>query len=176
MAVSKDQSSTRVNINIEFPEGLRDFEKRFNLKIPSLMRRIANEGKSFWKTLAGQKLKSSRLAYVRGIDIEKTDANTMQLKLEGFIPYSVEVGRDAFDMKPGFLKNGKYKVVPLNVNRYINMQKPTVFRTVSITSPAASWQHPGWKGMKLADEVVRELQENIVPRNLEKLFKEMQTI
>lgn len=175
MTVSKEQNASQVNINVEFPEGLRDFEKRFNLKIPSMMRRVANEGKSFWKTLAGQKLKSSRMAYVKGIDIEKTDNNTMQLSLSGYVAYHVEVGRDAFDMKPGFLKNGRYKVVPLNVNRYINMQKPTVFRTVSVNSPAASWQHPGWKGMKLADEVVRELQDTIVPRNIEKMFKEMQT-
>lgn len=165
--------NNQVAINVEFPEELRDFEKRIKRKLPGTMRRIALEGKSFWKTLAGQKLKSSRNAYQKGLDFEIVDDLSFYLTLEGYIPYSVEMGRNGFDMKPGLLKNAKSRVIPLNVNRYINMTKPTVFRTVSVTSRPDSWMHPGWKGKKLSDEVVKELDTAIIPKHLNKLFQEL---
>lgn len=188
----------QVHLNVEVPDSLRDLEKRIKRKLPGTIRRIALEGKSFWKTLAGQKLKSSRNAYQKGIDFEIVDDLSFYLTLEGYLPYSVESGRNGFDMKPGFLKGAsthmgrrgprsrsqkaesagkaalptsQYRIIPLNVNRYINMTKPTVFRTVSANS--TGWQHPGWKGMQLADEVVKELDTIIIPKHLNKLFQEL---
>lgn len=173
-SVFSDERANQIVIQIEFPESLLDMDKRIKKKIPGMLRRIAMEGKSFWKTLAGQKLKSSRQVYTKGLDFQVVDDLSFYIKLEGYLPYSVEYGRGAFDMKPGLLKGGKYRIVPLNVNRYINMQKPTVFRTVSVNSPPDSWLHPGWKGMKLSEEVIRELDKTIIPKNVEKLFKDME--
>lgn len=175
MTVFADPRANQVVLNIEFPEALLDMDRRLKKKIPGMMRRIAMEGKTFWKTLAGQKLKSSRNVYVKAIDLQLVDDASFYLKLEGFLPYVVDQGGSAYDMKPGLLKGNKYRVIPLNPRRYINMTKPTAFATVSVNSKPDSWMHPGFKGKKLSDEVSNELDRTIIPKNVEKLFKDMQT-
>lgn len=191
--------SNQIAISVEFPTSLLDMDKNFKKKLPGTMRRIAMEGKSFWKAEAGRKLKSSRLAYQKAIDMKVVDDLSFYLTLSGFLAFSVESGRGAFDMKPGFLKTsskvrrsgftrmkhdktqtgtqnipmGNYRVIPLNTNHYINMTSPRMFRTVSNNSPADSWMHPGWKGIKLAEEVIKELDEQIIPKHMDKLIKEL---
>lgn len=114
------------------------------------------------------------------------------------LPYSIDQGNSAFDMKPGLLKNAlpwpgkkrkfpravaatlapksaitRYKVIPLNVNRYVNMQKPTVFRTVTDQSPSGSWRHPGWQGMKISDTVIDELDKVIIPKHIKAMLGDL---
>jgi hypothetical protein len=166
-------------------------------RLPGALRRIANEAKSFWKSEAGRKLRSSRKAYQDAIDFKIVDELTVYFTLEGFLPYSIEVGNKGFDMKPGFLKNAipgstkrkfpravaanlrdkspitRYRIIPLNPNHYVNMQKPKVFRTVHDQSPGDSWQHPGWQqGVNIASSVVDELHKNIIPKHIKPLLKE----
>jgi len=189
--------NVQVVIDIRFPDALLEYEKRIRKKIPSMVRRIATEGKSFWKSEAGRRLKSSRLAYQKAIDFRVVDDLSFYLVLEGFLPYSVEYGRKGFDMKPGLLKNAKpwppkrkfpralaatlapksitkYRIIPLNVNHYINMQKPKVFRTVHDASPQNSWIHPGWKGVNISETVIEELDKTIIPKHVKKLLGDLE--
>lgn len=188
----------QVNFDVTFPETLLDYDKKLKKKLPGMMRRIATEGKSFWKSEAGRKLKSSRKPYQDAISMTVVDDLSFYLSLEGFLAYSIDSGGQGFDMKPGLLKNAmpwppkkrrfpravaanlkdkstitRYKIVPLNVNHYVNMQKPKVFRTVHDQSPANSWIHPGWKGMKISEAVVEELTNVIIPKHVSKLLGEL---
>jgi hypothetical protein len=185
-------ANLQVTFDIKFSDNLKELDKKIRKKLPGTMRRIAMEGKSFWKAEAARKLRSSRNAYMDGINMQVVDETSFYLYLEGYIPYSVEVGNTAFDMKPGFLKNAlkvkrkipravaaglpntskatMYKVIPLNEKRYIN-GKPTKFVTVTDASPAGSFLHPGFKGMHIADEVMRQLTTVIVPRHMKKLLE-----
>lgn len=193
-AIPLPPMANSVGIYVELPDSLLNFEKNIRRKLPGTLRRIAMEGKSFWKSEAGRRLKSSRNAYQKGIDFKIADDTSAYLVLEGFLPVSIENGRKGFDMKPGFLSKPskkrkipkaiaaslpkkpaamRHRIIPLNVNKYINMQKPTVFRTVTDLSPADSWLHPGFKGRKIVDEVVKQLNEDIIPRHMKKMLGEV---
>jgi len=193
-AIPVPSTGISVAVYIEIPEPLLNLPKRVQRKWPSTMRRIGIEGRSFWRSEAGRRLKSSRLAYQKALNFHIVDNNAAYITLSGFLAVSVENGRKGFDMKPGFLakpggkrkfpralaaslpKRGaatRYRIIPLNVNRYINMKKPKVFRTVTDKSPAGSWWHPGFNGIRIVDTVIQELNDNIIPRNVEKLFREL---
>lgn len=191
------QHQSQVAIDVTFPEALLDYDKKLKKKLPGTMRRIAMEGKSFWKTEAGRKLKSGRKPYQAGIDFKVVDELSFYLTLTGFLAVSIDQGGSSFDMKPGFMKNAlpwppkrrripkdwipknppgainRYRIIPLNPNHYVNMQKPRMFRTVHDQSPAASWKHPGWKGMKISESVVKELDTKIIPNHMTKLLGEL---
>lgn len=186
----------QISVKVTFPQSLLELDKRIKQKLPGTMRRIALEGKSFWKSEAGRKLKSSRRAYQDAIDM-KVNQLDIELTLTGFLAYSVDQGNKAYDMKPGLLKNAlpwppkrlkiprdkaseltgrtgisRYKVIPLNPNHYVNMQKPRVFRMV--TDKSSGWKHKGWQTpTKISDSVVEELDKNIIPRHIETLLNEL---
>lgn len=109
---------------------------------------------------------------------------------------AVEMGGKAFDMKPGFLASphtnkkkipravadilskwkwarpqNKWLVIPLNVDRQVVFSSPRVFRTVHDNLPSEAYKHPGWKGVRIADSVVKEILENILPSELEDITK-----
>jgi hypothetical protein len=186
-----------VAISVEFPDKLLDAPKELTRKLPGAMRRIAMEGKSFWKAEAGRKLKSSRTKYQEAINFQVIDDLSFYLSLEGSFAYGIEVGRPPFDMKPGLMKNAlpwppkkrkfpsdirhllrdkspitRYKIIPLNVNRYVNMTKPKVFRTIHDQTEASAWQHPGNTGVNLAQTVVDELVTRVIPTHMSKLLQE----
>ncbi len=104
---------------------------------------------------------------------------------------AIELGGPKFDMKPGFLnspkaKTGKRKFPKAVADAFVDRKGPSKymivplvqrdgtvasagnvkFRTVSTHSPDSgkgSWWHPGWKGVNLREEVLRELNERIIP-------------
>ncbi|NBU69841.1 MAG: hypothetical protein EBS53_00025 [Bacteroidetes bacterium] len=194
-------------ITVELPLKLLDAPKNLRKKLPATLRRIAMEGKSFWKAEAGRRLKSSRQKYQEAISVQLVDDMSFFLALTGPFAYGIEEGRPAFDMKPGLMRNAlpwppkkrkfpraiaatlrpkspitQYRIVPLNVHGYVNLTKPRVFRTIhdqttiALSGPNAgkpAWQHPGNVGIKLADEVVRELTDNIIPKHMSKLLTEV---
>ena len=178
-AVLTAPQNVQINIDVSFPEALLDFDKRLKKKLPGTMRRIALEGKSFWKSEAGRKLRASRKAYQDAIDMQVVDELSFYLTLEGFLAYSVDYGGKSFDMKPGLLRNatkispkvGRYRVIPLNPKHLVNMQRPKVFATV--TERSSGWVHPGWKGMKISEAVVEELDKRIIPQHIDKLLGEL---
>lgn len=191
-------SQLRVTIKVTLPEQLLRAPKAFERKLPSAVRKIAMEGKSFWKAEAGRKLRASRNAYQQGINFTMVDTLSFELTLTDPLGVAVETGAPGFDMKPGLLKNAlpwpptgqkrkipravaanikgpitRYRVIPLNTNHYVNMTKPRMFRTVHDRSPKRTWKHPGWrKGKNLAAAVIKELDTQIIPKRIAELLKE----
>lgn len=96
-----------IMIKIVLPSTLLNFGKKLEKKLPGCLRRIAMEGKSFWKAEAGRKLKSTRNDYVKSIDFEMIDNLSFYLILDNPRAVEAEEGYAAFDMKPGLLKNAK---------------------------------------------------------------------
>lgn len=109
---------------------------------------------------------------------------------------AVELGGPKFDMKPGFLNSPKartgsrkfprelrdklkrnmapvkYMIIPIVQDKSVVASGTNVkFRTVTSNSPSSAWWHKGWKGVKLADDVARELNERIVPEALGPLLE-----
>lgn len=204
-SVATAASFPGVKITVTFPPELLDLEKRMHKRMPGTLRKIAIEGKSFWKSEAGRKLKTSRKAYQDAIDFEIDSGGlTFWLVLDGKLAYSVEEGQQGFDMKPGFLANAtppvgkrkfpravaetfgpkasKYRVIPLNIRRQINMTRPAMFRTVTDGNQIAkcgpnkgrpAWQHPGIRGRKISKSVIKELTTKIMPRHMKELLKSL---
>lgn len=187
-----------ININIVLPVGINTLKSKVTRKLPGLIRRIALEGKSFWKSLAGARLKSSREKYQRSIKFDVTSNLTATLALTDRFALAIEFGSPGFDMRPGFMAGAKpwagkkkkfpasirsllrakspitmYRIIPLNTSRYINMSKPTKFRTIHDQTGNDKWQHPGIKNpANLIDEVMDELANNIIPRQVDQFMKD----
>ena len=189
------RSSSTIAIQVELSDSLLNYEKRVTKKLPGVIRRIALESKSFWKSEAGRKLKSSRNVYVKAINFQVVDALSFYLTLSDPLAVAVESGGKSFDLKPGYLRNRpkkkrkfpralaaelpnkslatQYRIIPLNVSRFVNMQKPKVFRTVTNLSKASSWMHPGWTGVNITASVVAEMNNVIIPKHVKKFLSEI---
>ena len=166
-----------LNMNIDIKtEDLVDLElfptKKLKAKLQSALNRIGRDGKNFWKSEAGRRLKSSRLAYQNSIEWSADIHDRVSIGLtsgtdrENKLANAVETGFAKFDMKPGLLAGRDYRVIPLNVNRNIVFRNPKVFRVVSTKSPSNSWIHPGFDGVDIADTVVDQLNEVIIPKRI----------
>jgi len=197
---------SNVNIDIVFPTVLLTLPKRITRKLPGLIRRITVEGKNFWKSEAGRKLKSSRTRYQAAIDFDISSSTSATLSLTDSFALDIEFGSPGFDMKPGFMRGAKpfhgkkkfpasirallkakspismYRIIPINVGRYINTTKPKMFRMVhdqsgtAQTGPNAgktAWQHPGIKKpANIIDTVMDELATNIIPKQVDQFIKD----
>lgn len=197
----------KLSIEVNFPQSLLQAPKKLTKKLPGTIRRIAMEGKSFWKAEAGRKLRSSRKKYQDAISFTMTSNLSFDLTLNDPFAYRLEAGSAGFNMKPALLKNAlpwppkkrkfprhvvpflaqkssitQYKIIPLNIGRNITLTKPKAYRTVHDQSTVAmsgpnvgntAWQHPGFKGINLADAVVDELVNNIIPKHMDRLLNEV---
>ncbi|NJL53725.1 hypothetical protein HC928_00370 [bacterium] len=77
------QPPTTLAISVEMPDELLNLEKKLQKKLPGTLRRIAMEGRSFWKSEAGRRLKSSRNAYMNAIGFQVVDELSFYITLEG---------------------------------------------------------------------------------------------
>ncbi len=102
---------------------------------------------------------------------------------------AVELGGPSFDMKPGFLNSkfvnkkkiphaiaanlkrwkwkpplSKWLVIPIHAApRQVVFSGTKIFRTVHDNLPQSAYQHPGWKGVKIHQDVIKELNNTIIP-------------
>ncbi len=136
-----------------------------------------HKAKSFWKTEAGLRLDSTRANYQKSIHIrgntiylqhDNPTINKVLMRLENGTPTQI-------DLKPNLLKNQLYRVIPLNRD---NPAKPLTFRTVSVNSPSKSWMWPKspsgkmGAGVKIHEDVLRELETYIIYDELTEVLKE----
>ena len=105
-----------------------------------VLHRIAWEAEDFWKTIAGQRLKTSRKAY------------------------ALEVGTPAYTMN---VKRGQ--IVPMNMNRQIIFTSPEVWRT----GTGEPWNHPGFPGFNMRDDVVDYIRNELAPKYIEEALGEL---
>jgi hypothetical protein len=132
----------------------------FDNAMSAAMRDMANEARDFWVSEAGRRLKSTRSEYQQAISVGDVGDLSFSVKLSGGpLPYALEVGAQPYLMN---IKRGQ--IVPLNVDRQQVFSNPKVFRTGS----GDPWQHPGFPGMNIAAAVQEEIENNIVPKHINK--------
>jgi len=153
------------------------------------MYELAMSVRSYWKTLAGQKLRASRNLYVRSIVAEQgASALSWDVFLNDVTAQRIETGKDKFDMKTGLLKNprmtkdGKpYKFVPLNVNRVVDFNpRSSTTKWVTLTPDSAGWMwgdyrtHPAGPnkvGVKLSKDVIAYTNTVLIPERVKALIE-----
>lgn len=110
--VHSNQIKVQLTIAVKVPEKLKNLSASTQALIPKVMKDIADEGLDYWRTTAGQKLRSSRTTYQNALSMKITGDGSFKLTLRGKLPYVIETGGKKFDMKPGFLKNAKPAPMP----------------------------------------------------------------
>jgi len=143
-------------VGVNIPDSLFNVSE-FDDAMDLVLLQIAWEATDFWRTLAGQRLKTTRQQYQDAIKISgSTTRGNISIALDGgFLPYALERGT------PGYSMNvGRGQIVPLNVNRQIIFTSPQVWRT----GTGEPWMHPGFPGFNMLDDVIEEIQNVIAPK------------
>lgn len=145
-----------IELKVNIPDTLFDIPA-FEDAMDRVLHRIAWEAEDFWKTIAGQRLKTTRKVYQDAIKSTGTATQgTMSLELDGgFLPYALEVGTPAYPMA---VRRGQ--IVPMNVNRQIIFTSPEVWRT----GTGEPWKHPGFPGFNMRDDVVDYIRNELAPK------------
>jgi hypothetical protein len=153
-----------IRLEVEYDEPLFNVNA-FHESWSASIGKMAEATKDFWTTIAGQRLKSSRLEYQESIKLEGTKSDSFTVALDGgFLPWALEVGTGTYPMA---LEKGK--IAPLNVNREIIFTSPQVW----VTGTGEPWNHPGFPGFNMRNDVVEELTNTIVPKHIEEAFSKV---
>lgn len=144
---------------------------------------IAIEARNLWETIAGQNLNKSRQRYIKAITF-KQNSDSVSIGLDPTDPFPtlLEMGKEAFSLKPGFLKNAMkvdkagrpMRVIPLGTEGTQVMR----FRTVveGKHQPPNNWEHSGLKAKKFHEEVIDELSDRIIPKHIGMVIDEVNRI
>jgi len=157
-----DFDSLSLDINVVIPPDFLS-TSQFESALPAAIKNMANDARDFWLTLAGQNLKSSRIAYQQAIRVDVVEDSSFSLLLDGPLAFSVEKGSEPYPMHIG------YKVAPLNVDREVYFTNPKVF----VRGKGKPWMHPGLPGVNFAKHVVEELHTVIIPRHIQKIVEDL---
>lgn len=130
----------------------------FEESVGEFVEELAEEVERSWRMHAANDstLRSTKQKYLDAIEVN-TDGGNINLSLTDPMAASLELGASGFDLKPGFLQNRQYRVIPLveagtnNVNR---------FRTV--TPNSRGWKHPGLHPRKIVDKVRADAGDHLV--------------
>ena len=156
-----------MKVNVE-TDGLEDFlnAEVLDENLYQAVRGMAEETKDFWYTIAGKRLKSTRAKYQESIKLEGYTSETFDVVLDGgFLPWALEVGTDPYPMN---VPQGK--IAPLNIDRQIVFTSPSVWRSGGGIKP---WEHPGFPGFNMRDDVVEELLDAILPKYLDEILSKL---
>lgn len=150
-----------VDIRITVPKEFMDVEA-FTKHMANSMPAIAREGRDYWRTLAGQRLKSSRNAYQKAVKVFDKTKTGISFGLEGVSwLMALETGSGPYELHP----NTPYgTVIPLNVNGLIYPERS---KNVKFVTKTRTWLHPGFEGMNMRDDVIKELTTEIIPKYIE---------
>ena len=154
-----------ISIKVHVPDQLFNTQA-FEGKMERVLHQIAWEAEDYWRTIAGQRLKSSRDEYQKAIRNAGTaTARSISIVLEGgFLPFALEEGTPEYAMN---VKRGQ--IVPMNMNRQIIFTSPREWRT----GTGDPWHHPRFPGFHMADDVIEEIQERIAPKYISEALDEL---
>jgi len=138
----------------------------FDDAMDMVLHKIAWEAEDFWRTLAGQRLKTTREQYQNAIKTTgASSVGTISIVLDGgFLPWAVEQGTGSYTMN---VKRGQ--IVPMNMNRQIIFTSPSSW----VTGTGEAWKHPGFPGMNMVDDVIEEIQNVIAPKYIGEALDEL---
>jgi hypothetical protein len=145
-----------IDVKIHVPDQLFDIEALEDA-LDRVLHNIAWEAEDFWKTIAGQRLKTTRKEYQDAIRTTGTATQgTISIVLEGgFLPHALELGTPGYPMH---VRRGQ--IVPLNVNRQIIFTSPEVWAT----GTGQPWMHPGFPGFNMRNDVVDHIRDVLAPK------------
>jgi len=155
-----------LSFNVILPEGLVN-SARFDQLMEQYAPSIAGEARDFWVSAAGRRLSSSRQRYQDAIQLEDADGSGFSISLNDPLAVSVELGEEAFDMKPGLMG----RVVPMNLGKVpFPSREDVTFRKVT---PGSDWIRKARPGKHILDSVTDEIMEVIIPKYIQKIIEEM---
>lgn len=184
-------------ITMDVPPDLMN-SAEFEQRLPEALAEAALEAGTFWESEAGRRLTTMRQRYQQAIHVNQNGSD-ISITLEDPLAVAVDQGSPGFSLRDSFLRSAKIKpgpvkipravaaslpktgqkaaskwmVIPLNVDRQAPFTNPKVFRTFTDKQPESKWMHPGFKGVHIAEDVVRELQDNILPKHVAALIDEI---
>ena len=140
------------NLEID-KEALAEVVDYVNTRIDLGMDDLVEEVEWNWRRIAASssELKSTKSKYLDAIEV-KREGDEVVLTLNDELISGMEAGTEPYDLKPGFLKGHTHRVIPL-VDKGTN--NVTRFRTVTASSPG--WIHPGFKPLKIVEQVKEEM-------------------
>lgn len=163
----------RVDLDPSVALNFEAFSQAFEAHFAKGLKRIAYEGKEFWQSEAGKRLKTSREAYQKSLVVANAGDGTYRIELAGrggtaskdqkWLAKAVEDGIPAFDMKSGLLQGRQSRVIPIN--------PPEGRKLVTVRNTSIGWMYPGLKGIHLIDCVTTELNDTIIPKHIDAAFK-----
>lgn len=156
-----------VDIKITMPNSSRIFDvDAFRTSMEQAMHKIAWEAQDFWVTIAGQRLKSSRMIYQESIKVfGSSGQNTVSLGLDGPAWLGgLEMGTPAYKMN---VKRGS--LVPMNMNRQIIFTSPQAWRT----GTGEPWNHPGFPGFNMRQDVSDYIRDELAPKHIGEAIAEL---
>jgi hypothetical protein len=126
----------------------------------------AKKARTYWEQQAGQMLSTQRLPYQQAISVYEDYGEgggvVVGLSTENKLLLAIEEGAPSFDMKPGLLAGRESRVIPIG--------PPGQMRTVTTRQPAHMWVHPGFDGLRLAEDVDQYLDDVILPELLDEFM------
>ena len=139
-------------------------------RLDDFLRIIAEKAEAHWKQLADSKLESTSKIYKDNIKIEQ-GFNSYYIILGNYtdkapLALAVEDGAPGFDMRPGFTKGNENR-------RLVPLWKGHPNKTVPVwidKRDTGGWQHPGWEGKHLQDEVVDYVVDVVLPEEIDNLL------
>lgn len=141
-------------------------EQEIKEKIESGMDELLEEIEWTWRMKASSELNTSKQAYLDGLNFEKNGTD-IDINISGGLAVAIESGSEKFNLKPGFLKNGKmgglYNTIPIMIN---GVQQ---YRTVRPGQQKTPWDHPGIQARSFGDKVKVEM-DDMVDKVFSKLF------
>jgi hypothetical protein len=149
---------------VEEMEGLDDLPDRLD----DLAWRAAEEAKEFWREEAGRMLNTTRLRYQGAIEIYEDFQDgglVVGMNMGDQLVIDIEEGKPAYDLKPGFMGGRTHRVIPI--------KPPGDMRSVVAGAGDAKWTHPGFRGLDLAGETDKQLDNVIIPKYLDELFNKL---
>jgi hypothetical protein len=149
-----------ININITVPNATSIFDvDAFRTSMEQALHKIAWEAQDFWVTIAGQRLKSSRILYQESIKVfGNSGENSVALGLEGPAWLGgLELGSPAYKMN---VKRGQ--IVPMNMNRQIIFTNPQAW----VRGSGEPWNHPGFPGFNMRQDVVDYISDELAPKHI----------
>lgn len=151
---------------IKFEEFGVEFERQFHLRL----KKMAYEGKEFWKTEAGKRLNSTKKGYQDSLVVADNGDETYTITLAGpggrgtkeerWLAVAQEQGIAGFDMKPGLLKGRNIRRIRLADGN---------FRMV-VPEAVGKWIHPGFAPLNIQEDVTKEITEVYVPKYMKEAF------
>ena len=139
-----------------------------DIQLRMSVRQVVDAAYSLGTQIVGERLHGTRVDYLKNYKMSPigTDGYLIEV-LEG--AEQLEEGYGPFDMKPGLLHGphakiaedgSTYNIVPIKASPEYG-GGGTEFRVVTSKSSPSSWQHPGFAGVHLMDELMSYLESEI---------------